>query len=137
MRLKAILLLTFLLVISAASLNAQDAFFTSFYAGLIDNDNPFHEYRLTVQEDNSDLLVDLRATSGDLDTVLYLVDNSGAIIAESDDRARDDTNSLLDFRRAVAGDYTLIATRFDVQSGQTAGDFELNGCLSTDYLNGF
>lgn len=94
-------------------------------SGTLGNDTPFLEFPLITEEPNSTILVDMQATSGDLDTLLYLVDGKGNIVAENDDRAKGNTDSLLQFPQAAVGSYTVIATRYDVVGGKTVGDFEL------------
>ena len=103
-------LLAFCLVFSTGVLTAQD---DGALSGIIDNDAPFVEFAIEVEEQGSTIVADIQAQSGDLDTLLYLVDGNGSIVAENDDRVRGDTNSLLVFPQADAGMYTLIATRYN------------------------
>lgn len=65
-------------------------------------------------------------TSGNLDPYLLLLDSSGAVIDENDDRATDTRDSELDSVVIPAdGTYTLVATRFQRELGSTRGDFVL------------
>jgi hypothetical protein len=102
--------------------------------GQIDNDTPFIEIPLTVEQDDSDIILDITPVSGDLDTLLYLVDSAGSIVAENDDRSRDDYSSLIEFPQAAAGQYTVIATRYGVADGDTQGDFELRIQITADRI---
>lgn len=95
------------------------------YTGTIDNDTPYETFPITVRENGSKVIVDIRATSGDLDTLLYLVDHAGSIVAENDDRTEGDFNALIEYPQAMAGDYTIIATRYGVMEGLSSGDFEI------------
>ena len=108
--------------VGAAS--AQQA--PSVVTGRIDSDTPFVEVPLTVARDGSFVTLDLRPTSGNLDTLLYLVDSTGAIVAENDDRSREDYSSRIEFPQADAGQYTAIATRYGVADGDTEGEFSLS-----------
>ncbi len=98
---------------------------TQVVTGSIDDQTPFVEIPLSVPEDNTALTVDIQPLSGDLDTLLYLVDGAGAIVAENDDRERGDYSSLIEFPAAEAGQYTIIATRYGVIDGSSSGEFEL------------
>lgn len=107
-------------VISTIPANAQSL------TGHIDDNTPFVEIPIAVFDDNSLLKISLTATSGDLDPLLYLVDSNGNIIAENDDVVDGDINSYIEFVRPPFGKYTIIATRFGVDEGDTGGDFSLS-----------
>ncbi len=94
--------------------------------GTINNDVPFVRVPVTIPTDGSTFTADIKPISGDLDTLLYLVDSDGQIVAENDDRSKNDPSSLIEFPQADAGDYTLIVTRYKVAEGDSSGDFELN-----------
>jgi hypothetical protein len=101
------------------------------FSGFINDANPFEEYPLRVNATGSTVRLDMRPLDGnlggDLDTVLYLVDENGNIIAENDDREPNkDSSSLLVFPQAERGQYRIIATRYNVQEGDTTGRFRLN-----------
>ncbi|MCU0481827.1 MAG: DVUA0089 family protein, partial [Anaerolineae bacterium] len=95
------------------------------FAGMIDNENPFVEIGFSVPNATT-ITIDLNAVSGDLDTYLFLIDSAGKIIAENDDRVRGDTNSSIAQFFLPTGDYTIIATRYDVIDGDSTGEYELN-----------
>ncbi|RMG77179.1 MAG: hypothetical protein D6711_02165, partial [Chloroflexi bacterium] len=107
----------------------------------IDNETPYIVIPVSVERDQTTLTIDMRATSGDLDTLLYLVDSNGVILAENDDRIpRSDTNSLIVYPNAPAGTYQVVATRYGVLRDGTSGEFELEITQSTtqqqlDYSN--
>jgi hypothetical protein len=111
------------LLASAAPATAQDLPLS--VTGTIDDGTPFVEVPFTIEQPNSILTADMRPTSGDLDTLLYLVDEDGVVIAENDDRAEDDYSSRLLFSVDEPGAYTIVATRYKVRDGKTSGDFEL------------
>ncbi|MCL4253387.1 MAG: DVUA0089 family protein, partial [Anaerolineae bacterium] len=95
------------------------------FTGLIDDDTPFIEIAFAVEAATT-ITIDLDATSGDLDTYLYLVDGSGKILAENDDRVRGDTNSSIREFFIPTGDYTVIVSRYGVTRGDTIGEYQLN-----------
>lgn len=96
--------------------------------GTLNDGAPFEEVLLRVEEENSLIRITMLPTSGDLDTLLYLVDQRGTIVAENDDRSRAgaSSGSYIEFAQAAAGEYRIIATRYNVTRGKTSGDFELS-----------
>ncbi|PJF31994.1 MAG: hypothetical protein CUN52_02260 [Phototrophicales bacterium] len=114
------LLCIWVFVTSYQTSNAQSL------TGRIDNNTPFVEVPIAVFDDNSRLTISLVATSGNLDPLLYLVDANGNIIAENDDVADGDINAYIEFIRPPFGKYTVIATRFGVDKGDTSGEFSLS-----------
>jgi hypothetical protein len=126
MRLKVFFLTSFLLILFTISNMAQEGNFL----GVIDDETPFREYPLTVAITGSTVTIDMRRldgdAGGDLDTLLYLVDSNGNIVAANDDRELNvDSNSLLIYPQAIAGQYRIIATRYNVQDGTTSGRFNI------------
>lgn len=93
--------------------------------GTIDNTNAYYELAFSVEVAGGTITIDHSATSGDLDTLAYLVDDAGNIIEQNDDRARDNTNALIVFPNAERGAYRAIATRYGVEGGNTAGTFTM------------
>jgi hypothetical protein len=70
------------------------------------------------------LSISMNATSGNLDTLLQLVDPNGNLIAVNDDS--NGTNSLINNIRIVqTGNYVIVATRYGKDIGGTEGEFEL------------
>lgn len=68
--------------------------------------------------------VSMNATSGNLDTLLQLVDPNGNLIAVNDDA--NGTNSLISNVRIIqTGNYLVLATRYGKGIGGTEGEFEL------------
>lgn len=130
---RARLLLFLLMVLVAMQGLAQDALPESVdlsqieadFVGKIDANTPFYDIPFNVRRTGSTIQLDLAAVSGDLDTLMYLVDARGNIVAENDDRVRGDTNSLIVFPQAAAGQYRVIATRYGVKKGKTSGQFRL------------
>lgn len=94
-------------------------------AGTIDNETPFIRYPITVPHDGETIIADITPLDGDLDTLLYLLDSDENIVDQNDDRSKEDTSSRIEFRQAAAGDYALIATRYKMAEGDSAGNFEL------------
>ncbi len=71
--------------------------------------------------------VNLRAISGNLDTVVSMTDNLGTTLITNDDGERNTTNSAFNEYVLLAdGYYTLIATRYQSNDTDlTSGDYEL------------
>jgi hypothetical protein len=89
---------------------------------------PFHTYDITVTRPGTDITIALLEITDGLDTKLYLVDNrDGAIVAENDDDDRFDgvTSSYIFYPKALAGDYTIIATRYGEADGRSSGEYIL------------
>ena len=111
-------------LLGAVIVSAQDPS-TQRITGTIDSDTPFQMIPLGLSQSGQTITVDMRPTSGNLDTMLYLVDAQGAIVAENDDRSPDDESSLIVYDQAPPGEYQVVATRYNVTSGDSSGDFEL------------
>jgi len=63
-------------------------------------------------------------TAGDLDTMIFLQDGSGAILAENDDGGVG-TDSELVYTLPFGGRYTIVVTRFDIGAGYTGGEYRM------------
>ena len=93
--------------------------------GAISDDSPFLSIPLLITEENQLVEATMTTRSGDLDTMLYLVDMDGNIIAENDDGEGVGTNSALFFPNIPTGNYNLIATRYNEVNGSSEGQFNL------------
>ena len=124
--LSSLLIVCLLMLISLQPALAQDDSFI--VEGRIDDTSNWVSTPLTVaaEQAGKSLVIDLAPTSGDLDTLLYLVDSNNNIIEVNDDRSGNDLSSLIIFPRIFEGDYQIISTRFNIETGTTSGDFILN-----------
>jgi Bacterial pre-peptidase C-terminal domain len=106
---------------TAAALNAGEP-----AAGSITTTNKFDVYTYSGTA-NESINLAMNATSGTLDTTLYLVSPSGVLIAENDDAvAGENTNSLIaDFTLPEDGQYIIITTHYGAQFGGTTGTYTL------------
>lgn len=123
-RIYGFILLTLLL---SLGLPAQADTNLLYELGAVDDSTPFTEIPLTIAEAESNITIDMRATDGDLDTLVFLVDENGNILAQNSDRKdgiAGDTDSLLTVRGLPIGDYRIIASREGVDQGVTAGNYE-------------
>ncbi|MBE0690236.1 MAG: PPC domain-containing protein, partial [Anaerolineae bacterium] len=95
-------------------------------AGSITPTNKFDVYTYDGAA-NETLTIALNATSGTLDTVLYVVSPSGALVAENDDAVPgENTNSLIsDFILPEDGQYIIIVTHYGALYGGTTGTYTL------------
>jgi len=124
------MLLGLVLVMSFSSTYGQtEQVIEADFIGTIDNERPFIEFPLRVPITGSTVTIDMARTSGDLDALLYLVDDKGSIVAENDDRPTTEgfapSDALMVFPQASAGQYRIIATRFRVVEGESSGDFRI------------
>lgn len=86
---------------------------------------PYVSYSFEGQADEV-VSINLRATSGSLDTLLQLVDSAGNLVAVNDDSNASKNSQLLNQRLVTGGTYTVVATRYGKEIGGTEGDFELS-----------
>jgi hypothetical protein len=93
--------------------------------GTIDASAPFAE-RVFAASGGETLIIEMTATSGDLDAYLYLVNASGEVIAENDDRERGNPNARIIYPQAAPGTYRIVATRYGGLQGATTGTFDLS-----------
>lgn len=117
-------LLLLLLLCSVPATSAQGEL-TLVETGTINTVNPFDSLTFSIEDRDTSVVIDMRAASGDLDTKVYLLDESGEIVAVNDDRERGVRDSRLVFPNAPLGDYTIIATRYQGREGTTTGDYDL------------
>lgn len=122
---RALLIFLVALILGLASAQRAQEVAENEIFGTIRADQPFYEIPLFVAEDGSTVEIEMVRINGTLDPLLYLVDVTGNILDENDDRAPRDTDSFIRFVQAPAGEYTVIATRFGVTGGDSSGDFRL------------
>ncbi len=92
--------------------------------GTIDDGAFRHVYAFDAQGDVL-VAITMSRASGDLDPLLVLTDEQGAILAMSDDDGPG-TDAMIASKRIPAdGRYFVIATRFGQEHGSTTGDYEL------------
>lgn len=137
MRYVLVLLITLL---AAAPIQAQDAddtpvAFGQVISGTFNNRTPRAIYYFDGLRCEA-ISVRLRATSGNLDPILTILDNTGTAIATRDDTAGSLEAHIDLLRLPTAGRYYIVAGRFGYGLGSTAGNYELvierigNGSLS-------
>ena len=92
----------------------------------INNEQPYLTYSFEGVV-NELISVDMQAQSDSLDTLVQIVDPSGAVIDVNDDAIQGETtNSLVaDARLLNSGTYRIIATRYGKEAGGTFGQFQL------------
>src|SRR5687767_636530 len=92
------------------------------YTGFLDANVESKDFPLFLQAGDS-VLITTEATSGDLDTVLSLIDPNGITVAENDDRSRDIYDSAVGYTAPTSGEYTVQVRRFE--DSNTSGHFVL------------
>ncbi len=91
----------------------------------ITNAQPYQVYTFAGTA-NELISIQVNATSGSLDTLLFLLGPNGNVLYSNDDRAFDTTDSALsNVRLAVNGNYTVIVTRYGQDIGGTEGNFDV------------
>ncbi len=76
---------------------------------------------------NETIFVTAEATSGDLDTLLTIVDAGQRVLAQNDDyNPQVSLNSALTFTSAAAGTYYFVVSRYEGAAGDSSGDFVLS-----------
>ena len=92
------------------------------HTGQIDNETQTIAYPIEVSEGQTIYAV-AETTSGDLDTVLRLLDPSGNPVALNDDRGDGSLNSAVGHTARESGTYTVSMERY--RSGDSSGEFQL------------
>ncbi len=100
--------------------------------GQLNDAQYFVEVPIEITQRGTTIVADASVTSGNLDTLLLLVNENGLIVGENDDRAPDDLTSLLVYPAAQRGNYTLVITRFALQDGDSSGEFSVSIAQTTD-----
>jgi hypothetical protein len=99
------------------------------WTGTVDDDTPFNQIVLEDVPAGATITVDIRATSGDLDAYAgVLFDDE--VVYENDDRAKGDSNPIVEYRAEESGTYIIVITRYDFEEGTTSGDFEATVYIS-------
>ncbi|GAB4334435.1 MAG: hypothetical protein Kow00117_17970 [Phototrophicales bacterium] len=115
---------------------------TEEYTGYMGDDVPNDQYRISLNAGQTVTII-AEATSGNLDTYIWIADLNDNILAENDDRAPGDLNSLLVYTAADAGEYVVWVSNIQGTSGnyhltiaydaanqsQPSGDFQAQTAL--------
>jgi Bacterial pre-peptidase C-terminal domain len=92
------------------------------FSGFIDNDNEQEDYTVDLVAGQT-IYAMTTATSGDLDTVLTLLDPAGETLAVNDDFEANNLNSAFAFTVEADGTYTVQVGRYG--GGESSGNFDL------------
>jgi hypothetical protein len=95
--------------------------------GNLSFENPFDVY--VYEGEAGDVVnINMQATGGNLDTLLYVLDPSGNLLRTNDDATPGEvTNSLIgDLSLGQDGQYIILATRFGILYGATTGTYEMS-----------
>jgi hypothetical protein len=113
---------------SAVGLNINDTIALSGDApvsGVISSAQPYQTYGFSGQAGQV-VSVQMDASSGNLDTLLLLLDPNGNLVATNDDREQGVTNSgINNFSLILSGGYKVVATRYGQALGGTEGEYTL------------
>ncbi|MBL8162981.1 MAG: PPC domain-containing protein [Anaerolineae bacterium] len=106
--------------------------------GAITSAQPFVTYAFD-GVDGDVVSLQMTASSGNLDTLLLLLDPNGNVVAFNDDVERGNTNSALqNVALLLNGTYTVVATRYGQDLGGTQGEYglTLSGAVSSVVTGG-
>jgi len=92
--------------------------------GVINNTTPIFHYTFQAQVGDT-VRIRLRSTSGDLDPFLILLGPNDQEIQRNDDAQTTTRDSAIETTILADGTYTIVATRYLENEGQTAGEFGL------------
>ncbi len=93
--------------------------------GQIDNGTAYHAYQFEGKLGEV-VAAEVRHTSGNLDTMIALLDTHGNLLALNDDSGDDTTDSAINkVRLRHGGMYLLVVTRYGQLVGATEGEFDL------------
>jgi hypothetical protein len=94
-------------------------------SSFITSQRPYEVYSFAGQA-NEVVSVVMEASSGSLDTLLMMIDPNGNLVSINDDAAQGVTNSsITNLSLILAGDYTIIASRYGQAIGGTQGGYTL------------
>lgn len=95
--------------------------------GTISQDNKYDVFIFS-GEAGQVATIDLQATSGSLDTVLFLIGPSGLELAQNDDAVVNETTDsrIADFVLPETGQYVVLATHYGTVFGGTTGTYALS-----------
>jgi hypothetical protein len=108
----------------------QDIAYGSPVIGAISPDNPFDVYSFPATA-GARVRIQMRGRQGNLDSVLFLRDSAGTLLAVNDDvrpgpPGNNDINSQIEFTIPATDDYEIVATRYGAVFGGTLGEYELS-----------
>jgi hypothetical protein len=92
--------------------------------GRLDNQRPRDVYYFDGQRGEV-LAIDLEVTSGDLDPVIMVLNNSGQVLVQQDDKGGDRVPSISRLTLPHSDRYYVVVGRFGYSLGSTAGAYSL------------
>ena len=105
--------------------NSQTFLADGVVQGKIDNDQAYHSYQFDGQLGDV-VSAAVTHTSGNLDTMIALLDTNGNLLAINDDSGDDTTDSAINrVRLRHNGTYLIVVTRYGQFVGATTGGFDL------------
>lgn len=92
--------------------------------GEVTNDQPFVTYSFTGTAGEI-VSIDMQAQGPNLDTLVQVVDGTGALVGVNDDSGQSTNSFIANLRLLNDGVYTIVATRYGKGLGGTEGQFQL------------
>ena len=99
------------------------------YSDTLSDDTPDHEYHFNLDAGQT-IMATATRLSGNLDPVLALQGQDGAMLAENDDRDSSTLDAHLSYTAMEAGEYAIIVSNIR----KTSGDFQLTVQISDSLL---
>ena len=93
-------------------------------SGAISNEAHYQTYSFTGTAGEL-ISVSMQAQGPNLDTLLQIVDQNGAVVSFNDDATGTTDSQISDARLLSTGSFTIIATRYGKELGGTEGQFQL------------
>jgi hypothetical protein len=104
----------------------QVIFMNQTVTGELNDDQYQRYYQFTAERDQIiSITMDRASAPGLLDTYLILANAGFETLIENDDSAGSMNSRILNFRIPADGQYNIIATRFERETGETSGSFRL------------
>lgn len=90
----------------------------------IDNQNYYDEWLMNALAGET-VTITMETLSGDLDPYLAVLTPDGQTVLAEDDDSLGGTNATITYTFPEEGNYTIIATRYDVENGFSTGSYRL------------
>ncbi len=115
------------------SANATSIISGDAVSGVLTNESPYVAYSFEGVADQI-LTINMDATTGNLDTLLQVVDSNGNLIDVNDDSSGTTNSAIVNLQLVRNDTYTIVATRYGKEIGGTEGNYVLTiSGASTDF----
>ncbi|NLX10300.1 MAG: hypothetical protein GXY36_11640 [Chloroflexi bacterium] len=105
--------------------SAIDILYGQSQQGTLDSNLPAVTYRFRGSAGDQ-VAITMSRAGGDLDSYLYLMDASGALLYEDNDSGGQNGDARIVYTLPADGEYLIVATRVDQEAGITSGSYLLD-----------